>query len=77
MKGKSQIITMTFIVDESASLIMNLVKGDLNLAVHDWWSFARDKSPIKDFGYDVQDYRAMNSMFGTIQDFESILETAH
>lgn len=34
------------------------------------------KSPIKDFGYDVSDYREVDPMFGTMDDFRTLLYQA-
>ena len=34
-------------------------------------------SPMKDYGYDVADYRAINPLFGTMEDFDGLLEQAH
>ncbi len=35
------------------------------------------KSPMKDFGYDISDYRAVEPMFGTMEDFQKLLNAAH
>ena len=35
------------------------------------------QSPMKDFGYDISDYRAIEPMFGTMDDFKRLLKEAH
>lgn len=35
------------------------------------------RSPMHDFGYDIADYRDVDPMFGTLADFNALLERAH
>jgi len=35
------------------------------------------KSPMKDFGYDIADYRAIDPLFGSMADFDQLLRSAH
>ena len=34
-------------------------------------------SPMKDFGYDISDYRGVDPMFGTLDDVDRLVEAAH
>lgn len=35
------------------------------------------KSPMKDFGYDISDYRDVDPIFGTLADFDELIDQAH
>jgi alpha-glucosidase len=35
------------------------------------------KSPMKDFGYDISSYREIDPIFGTLNDFDRLIEEAH
>lgn len=35
------------------------------------------RSPMKDFGYDVSDYRDVDPLFGKLEDFQAIIDRAH
>ncbi|KPC52325.1 alpha-glucosidase family protein [Amantichitinum ursilacus] len=62
--------------------------GDLNgisahldyvasLGVDAIWVSPFFKSPMKDFGYDVSDYRDVDPLFGNLDDFDRMLAKAH
>lgn len=62
--------------------------GDLNgiterldyiadLGVDAIWISPFFKSPMKDFGYDISDYCDVDTIFGTLSDFDDLLERAH
>ncbi len=47
------------------------------LGVDAIWISPFFKSPMADFGYDVSDYRDVDPMFGTLEDFDQLLDGAH
>lgn len=47
------------------------------LGVSGIWLSPIYPSPMYDNGYDIMDYKAINSMFGTMEDFDELLEEAH
>ncbi|HEY2706510.1 MAG TPA: alpha-amylase family glycosyl hydrolase [Caulobacteraceae bacterium] len=47
------------------------------LGVDAIWLSPFFRSPMKDFGYDVSDYRDVDPMFGTLADFDAMLAEAH
>ncbi|XP_047458664.1 neutral and basic amino acid transport protein rBAT [Mugil cephalus] len=62
--------------------------GDLNgireqldhfqyLNIKSVWISPFYRSPMKDFGYDVEDFRDIDPLFGTMQDFEDLLAEMH
>lgn len=48
-----------------------------SLGVDAVWISPFFKSPMKDFGYDVSDYRDIDPMFGTLDDFDTLVANAH
>lgn len=48
-----------------------------NLGVDAIWLSPFFKSPMLDYGYDVSDYRDVDPMFGTLGDFDALIERAH
>ena len=48
-----------------------------SLGVDAIWISPFFTSPMKDFGYDVSDYCDVDPMFGTLADFDTVVETAH
>lgn len=47
------------------------------LGVEGIWISPFFKSPMKDYGYDVSDYRDVDPLFGTLADFRALLDRAH
>ncbi len=47
------------------------------LGVDAIWLSPFFKSPMKDFGYDVSAYRQVDPIFGTLEDFDALVEAAH
>ena len=47
------------------------------LGVNALWLSPIFPSPMADFGYDITDYRGIDPLFGTLADFDALLEAAH
>ncbi|OSP56158.1 alpha-amylase family glycosyl hydrolase [Pseudoruegeria sp. SK021] len=48
-----------------------------SLGVDAIWISPFFRSPMLDYGYDVSDYRDVDPMFGTLGDFDALIERAH
>lgn len=48
-----------------------------SLGVDAIWLSPFFASPMKDFGYDVSDYRAVDPIFGTVEEFDRLVARAH
>ena len=48
-----------------------------DLGVDAIWISPFFKSPMKDFGYDVEDYYAVDPIFGDLDDFDALVRKAH
>lgn len=48
-----------------------------DLGVDAIWVSPFFRSPMLDFGYDVSDYRDVDPMFGTLGDFDALIQRAH
>ncbi len=49
----------------------------VSLGVDAIWISPFFKSPMKDFGYDISDYRDIDPIFGTLADFDELIAKAH
>jgi maltose alpha-D-glucosyltransferase/alpha-amylase len=47
------------------------------LGVSAIWLMPFFPSPLRDDGYDIADYRAVHSSYGTLEDFRKVLDSAH
>ena len=52
-------------------------QGDRSLQIDAIWLSPINQSPMYDGGYDVSDYCAIDPMFGTMEDFETLITQAH
>ena len=58
---------------------LDYLSGDIDsgLGVDAIWLTPINPSPMRDFGYDVSDYRSISGFFGTMADFEQLLGGCH
>ncbi|CAG5116625.1 unnamed protein product [Candidula unifasciata] len=47
------------------------------LNVDTFWLSPVYKSPMRDFGYDISDFRDIDPLFGTLDDFDELIQKAH
>ena len=47
------------------------------LGVDAIWMSPFNASPMRDFGYDISDYRGVDAIFGNFDDFKALLAKAH
>jgi alpha-glucosidase len=57
--------------------ITNRLRSLAELGVDAIWLSPFYRSPQKDAGYDVSDYRDVDPLFGTLNDFQELLDRAH
>ena len=57
--------------------IINQLNYISSLGVDAIWVSPFFKSPMKDFGYDISDYRQVDPMFGSNNDFKTLVLKAH
>jgi alpha-glucosidase len=57
--------------------ILSKLEYVASLGVDAIWISPFYKSPMADFGYDIADYRAVDPIFGTLEDFDRIIARAH
>ncbi len=48
-----------------------------SLGVDAIWISPFFKSPMQDFGYDISDYREVDPLFGCLEDFDRLIDSAH
>ncbi len=48
-----------------------------SLGINSIWLSPFFTSPMADFGYDISDYRGVDPMFGTLDDYKALLDKAH
>ncbi|AXI44760.1 alpha-glucosidase [Sulfitobacter sp. SK012] len=57
--------------------IVHRLKHIADMGVDAIWISPFFRSPMLDFGYDVSDYRDIDPMFGTLGDFDVLMQEAH
>lgn len=50
---------------------------DMSLGINAIWLNPIYKSPMKDFGYDISDYRDIDPLFGSLEIFDRLVKEAH
>src|ERR1700740_2838423 len=57
--------------------IIDRLPYPVRLGVYSIWLSLIFPSPMVDFGYDIADYTAIDPLFGTMEDFDALIASAH
>lgn len=76
IKG-ANFIDKFFIIHSLASGIEEKLSHFEYLNIKAVWISPFYKSPMRDFGYDVEDFRQIDPIFGTMEDFDDLLASMH
>jgi alpha-glucosidase len=57
--------------------ITRRLRHAVDLGIDAVWLSPIFTSPMEDFGYDVADYCSVDPLFGSMRDFDELIDTAH
>jgi len=78
IKGAKMCRFIYFFIIQCLTLgIMEKLSHFEYLNIKSIWISPFYKSPMKDFGYDVEDFRQIDPLFGTMEDFDNLLTGMH